>query len=96
MSGGEDISFAVEIMNGGESTEEDIPVTVTVSGGPEPITVEDTLDTIEAGATESVTIPLAATPPTAQPATVEVEVGQVPGEEVGDNNSASYEVTFSG
>jgi len=96
LSGGEDISFAVEIMNGGESTEKDIPITVTVMGGPEPITVEDTLGSIEAGATESVTIPLAATPPTGQPVTVEVEVGQVPGEEVADNNSASYQVTFSG
>ncbi len=96
VTGGEDLSFAVEIMNGGESTEEKIPITVTVSGGPEPITVEDTLDTIEPGATDSVTIPLAATPPTGQPVTVEVEVGQVPGEEVADNNSASYQVTFSG
>jgi len=96
VTGGEDISFAVEIMNGGESTEEEIPITVTVTGGPEPITVEDTLGSIEAGATDSVTIPLAATPPTGQPVTVEVEVGQVPGEEVADNNSASYQVTFSG
>jgi len=96
VSGAEDVSFAVEIMNGGESAEEKIPITVTVSGGPEPIKVEDTLDAIEPGATESVTIPLAAAPPTGQPVTVEVEVGQVPGEEVADNNNASYQVTFSG
>lgn len=79
----------VEVQNQGESTENGVTVTVTVSGGG---TLQQDISSIEAGATETVTIPL--TPAPEGEVTLEVEVEPVPGEEVSENNEASYTVVF--
>ena len=50
------------------------------------------ISSIEAGATETVTIPL--TPAPEGEVTLEVEAEPVPGEEVSENNEASYTVVF--
>ncbi|HSR94146.1 MAG TPA: CARDB domain-containing protein [Solirubrobacterales bacterium] len=78
----------VEVQNQGESTENGITVSVTVNGA----TLQGTINSIEAGATETVTIPL--TPAPKGEATLEVEAEPVPGEEVSENNEASYTVVF--
>jgi hypothetical protein len=78
----------VEIQNQGESTENGIGVSVTVNGN----TVQGTIDSIGAGETETVAIPL--TPAPSGEATLEVEVDTVPGEQVSENNEASYAVVF--
>lgn len=96
VTGGEDVAFAVQVTNSGENTEQNVQVSVTVSGAGRPITVEDQIEEIEVGATETVTIPLAAAPPTGRPVTVEVKVEPVPGEEKTDNNEGSFPVTFTG
>jgi len=90
-----DIAFGVEISNGGEFEENDIEVTITLTGGDEPIEVTDTLDSVAAGETATVTIPLASEAPTDVPLTVEVEVAEVGGEENLDNNAGSFPVTFT-
>lgn len=90
-----DVAFAVEIMNGGEFEEQGIEVTVTLTGGDEPIEVTDTLDSVAAGETATVMIPLASEPPTDVPVTVEVQVAEVGGEENVDNNAGSFPVTFT-
>jgi subtilase family serine protease len=62
---------------------------VTVNGGS---TVEGSISSIEAGETETVTIPL--TPAPSGQVTLEVDVQPVPGEQVADNNRASYTVNL--
>jgi hypothetical protein len=79
----------VQVQNQGESTENRITVSVTVSGGD---TLQETIESIEAGETETVTIPL--TPAPQGQVTLEVNVQPVPGERVADNNKASYTVNF--
>jgi CARDB len=78
----------VRVQNQGESTENGITVSVTVNGN----TLTGDISSIEAGAEETVTIPLTPTPK--GEATLEVEAEPVPGEEVSENNEASYTVVF--
>jgi hypothetical protein len=78
----------VEVQNQGESTENGVTVSVTVNGE----TLQQDISSIEAGATEAVTIPL--TPAPKGEVTLEVEAQPVPGEEVSENNEASYTVIF--
>jgi hypothetical protein len=79
----------VEVANQGGSTENGIDVSVTVSGG---TTLSGTIDSIAAGETQSVSIPL--TPAPSGEVTLEVEVATVPGEQISENNEASYTVAF--
>jgi hypothetical protein len=79
----------VQVQNQGESTENGVTVSVTVSGGS---AVQGDISSIEAGATETVTIPLTPTPE--GEVTLEVEAEPVPGEEVSENNEAGYTVVF--
>jgi subtilase family serine protease len=78
----------VQVQNQGESTENGVTVSVTVNGE----TLQQDISSIEAGATETVTIPL--TPAPTGEVTLEVEAEPVPGEEVSENNEASYTVVF--
>ena len=78
----------VLVQNQGESTENGITVSVTVDGN----TLTGDISTIEAGAEETATIPL--TPAPKGEATLEVEVEPVAGEEVTENNEATYTVVF--
>jgi hypothetical protein len=79
----------VQVQNQGDSDETGVTVSVTVDGG-QPI--EQQISSIAAGETQTVTIPL--TPAPKGKSTVDVDVQAVPGEQVSDNNKASYEVTF--
>ena len=78
----------VEVQNQGESAENSVTVTVTAGA----TTLTETISTIEAGASETVTILL--TPAPKGTVTLEVDVQTVPGEQVADNNKASYTVEF--
>jgi CARDB protein len=79
----------VQVANQGESTENGITVSVSVDGGG---TLQGTIDSIAAGETSSVSIPL--TPAPSGEATLEVKVDTVPGEQISENNEASYPVVF--
>jgi hypothetical protein len=79
----------VQVQNQGESTENGITVSVSVEGGG---TLQGSISTIAAGETGSVTIPL--TPAPKGTVTLGVEAEPVPGEQVSDNNKASYTVEF--
>ncbi|HEX3609746.1 MAG TPA: CARDB domain-containing protein [Solirubrobacterales bacterium] len=79
----------VEVQNQGESTENGISVSVTVSGGG---TLKGTIESLAAGETSTASIPL--TPAPSGEATLEVDVATVPGEQVSENNKASYTVVF--
>jgi hypothetical protein len=78
----------VQVSNQGESTENGVTVSVTVDGD----TLQQDISSIEAGATETVVIPL--TPAPKGEVTLEVEAAPVPGEEFSENNEASYTVVF--
>jgi hypothetical protein len=79
----------VQVQNQGESTENRITVSVAVEGSG---TLQETIESIEAGESETVAIPL--TPVPKGRVTLEVNVQPVPGERVADNNKASYTVNF--
>ena len=79
----------VQVQNQGESTENGVTVSVKVNGGN---TLQQDIGSIEPGKTQSVTIPL--TPAPKGRATLDVDVKPVPGEQVSDNNKASYTVEF--
>jgi hypothetical protein len=79
----------VTVQNQGESTENGINVAVSVGGS---ASLSGMIDTIAAGETSSVSIPL--TPAPKGEVTLEVKVATVPGEQVSENNEASYTVVF--
>jgi hypothetical protein len=77
------------VENQGESTENSVTVSVTVSGGH---TLQGQISSVGVGEAQSVTIPL--TPAPKGQVTLEVNVHPVPGEKVISNNKASYAVNF--
>jgi hypothetical protein len=89
VSGEGAVEVEVQVQNQGDSTENGVSVSVSVDGGN---TLEGTIDTIAAGETAAVTIPLTPTPE--GEATLEVSVETVPGEQISENNEASYVVNF--
>lgn len=89
VSGEETPEVEVQVQNQGESTENGVTVSVTVSGGN---TLQGDISTIGAGETATVTIPL--TPAPQGQVTLEVEAEPVPGEQVSENNEATYTVIF--
>lgn len=78
----------VQVQNQGESAESDISVSVSVDGE----TLAGDIPTIEPGEVATATIPLTSTPKGT--VTIEVEVDTVPGEQISENNEATYTVTF--
>jgi hypothetical protein len=88
VSSEETLEVEVEVQNQGDSTENGVNVTVSV-GGTE---LQESIETIASGETAVAVIPLTPTPSGEQ--TLEVNVGTVPGEQVSDNNEASYTVVF--
>ena len=89
-----DLTFVVEFANQGDNTEFDVPVQVTLRGGSgKDITGKNTVNTIAAGETATVNIPLSRKP-SADVYTVNVEVKPVPGEKKTDNNRSTYNVLF--
>ena len=88
VSAEETAEVEVTVENQGESTENGIDVTVSV-GGTE---LQGSIEEIGAGETGATTIPLTPTP--SGEVTLEVKVDTVPGEQVPENNEASYTVVF--
>ncbi len=90
-----DVTFEVQVANQGENTETDVEVQVSVGEGSDAIDLTGTIDTIAAGETKSVSIPLEEQPPTGQNVAIEVDVKPVPGEQKTDNNTQTYSVIFT-
>lgn len=81
--------LSVQVQNQGEAEETDLTVSVTVGDGD---ALTNTVPSIAAGVTESVTIPLTPTPTGST--SITVEIAAVPGEQFLENNTATYEVDF--
>ncbi len=79
----------VEVQNQGEAEESDVTVSVSVDGGSG---LEQSIPTLGIGETGTATILL--TPAPAGEVQLEVKVAGVPGEQVLDNNEATYTVSF--
>jgi hypothetical protein len=88
----EDLAFSVQVQNQGQSTEQDVTVEISITGA-DP--VQRQIDTIDAGETQTVTIPIAEPPPAGRPVTIAVAVARVRGERTVDNNRASYRAVFT-
>jgi subtilase family serine protease len=78
----------VQAMNQGDSEESGVTVTVDIGGQ----VLEEEISSIAPGETQTVSIPL--TPAPTGTVDVQVEVQAVPGEEVSENNVATYPITF--
>jgi hypothetical protein len=91
----DDLTLEIQAANQGDSTETDVTVRATVGEGGDAIEAEGVIDTIAAGETKSVSIPLDERPPTGQNVQIRVEVEPVPGEEKTDNNAQTYSVIFT-
>ncbi len=89
-----DLSFSVQIQNQGAVPEEQVEVSIAITGGATPLAVERTVESIPAGGSETATLPLADTPPTGRPVTVTVKVDSAEGEGRTDDNQSSYPATF--
>ena len=93
-----DLAFKVSFKDAGNFREVQIPVTLTVSGVGQPVTKTVKVPSIVKGETKTVTFANLQLPNKAfgaANATVQVEVGKVPGEKNLENNRASYPVFFS-
>jgi hypothetical protein len=85
----ETVEVEVQVENQGESTENGITVSVSVDGANE---LQQDISAISAGEISTVTIPLTPTP--TGTVALEVKVDTVPGEQISENNEATYTVTF--
>jgi hypothetical protein len=88
LEGEETPELEVRVQNQGESTENEISVKVKVNGAES----EGTIETLAAGEEGTATIPLVPAP--SGEATLEIEVETVPGEQVAENNTATYTITI--
>ncbi|MEZ5061079.1 MAG: CARDB domain-containing protein [Solirubrobacterales bacterium] len=84
----DDDSIDVQVQNQGEADESGVEVKVSGDG----VSGQDTIDSIAAGATETASVPIKAT--AGQTVEITVEVTPVPCEQVEENNTATYSVTF--
>lgn len=85
-------SIGVDVQNQGENDEKNIIVTLSIEGVGRQ---QDTISSLAAGESTTVTIPLTRKPAKGQSATMKVEVRRVPGEENVDNNKQTFTVTFA-
>jgi hypothetical protein len=87
-------SFDVNFTNGGDHDEQNVRVSVEISGSGAPLRAETVVPQSVAGESTTATVELDDDPPTGGPVTITVEVAAVPGEESTDNNRATYTALF--
>jgi hypothetical protein len=85
----------VEVQNQGDTEESDVTVSYSFSGGAVPLEGEGSIAKLDAQGIETISLGLEDVPDTDVPLTLQIEVLPVPGEEVSDNNAATYTVTFN-
>jgi hypothetical protein len=90
-----DLGFQVTFENSGDSTETGVRVTLTIQKTPEPIVRRQTVDVTEPNQETTVTFRNISNVPFVTPTSLQVEVGEVAGEQNLTNNTAEYPVIFS-
>ena len=91
----DELTVEAQVVNQGENTETDVNVNVTIGRGDDAIEASESLDSIAAGETKSVTVTIGEQPPTGQSVPVVVEIERVPGEEKTDNNRLRASAIFT-
>ena len=86
---------AVEVQNQGEARESDVTVRFSLTGSGPAIKGQESIGGIEPGETQTVTLPISPPPPTGSSLTLEVNVDPVDGEQVSENNEATYTLIFN-
>jgi hypothetical protein len=81
----------ISVTNSGDSDETGISVNVTIGGA----SLTGQLQSLSAGQSGTIKIPLTTKPTPGTDTTVEVAVRPVPGEQLTDNNTSTYTVVFS-
>jgi hypothetical protein len=95
IAGSDDLAFEVPFENQGEVQATQVPVVVRISGeNVDPVELSGVIDTVDPGQIASVRVPVDEVPIFGEELEVTVTAGPVPGEEVVDNNSATYSVMF--
>jgi len=89
------LSFDVQVQNQGQNDEKNVTVQVRISGTGKPINVDQQIDSVAQGATETASVPLPSLPATGRPVTITVTVKAVPGEKKTDNNKQTYSAIFT-
>lgn len=84
----------VSVTSGGDQNESNVGVSVTVSGGDETVEGEGTITKLLPGETKTVAVPLEPAPSTGTELSLEVFVQPVLGEDIADDNEATYPVIF--
>jgi hypothetical protein len=91
------VAVTVKVLNGGESDEKNVTVTVTLTApGAKTVTAKKVVNLTAAGSETDVAIALPSVPASGTAATLTVKVDPVPGETGTDNNEATYTVLFAG
>jgi len=90
-----DLAFTVKFQNQGQSDEQDVDVSVRITGAGRPINIVKTVPQTKAGQEQTVEIPLGTAPPIGTPVTIRVTVAPVPGEQTTDNNTQTYTAIFT-
>jgi hypothetical protein len=94
VAGGAPYKLEVDAENQGDSEETDVGVEYTLSGAADTIEGSGTITRIEPGTNETAKIDIDPDPPTGEELTLEVTVLPVCNEEIVDNNTATFTVTF--
>jgi hypothetical protein len=94
ISGSGPFELDVQVQNQGDSEETDVVVSFELTGGAQTISGNGSIRRIAAGAIQTASIPIEATPDPGQQLTLEVTVQPVPGEQIAENNRSSYQITF--
>jgi hypothetical protein len=94
ISGGSNPTFTVNVENGGESSETNVKVNVTVTAGGKQFKASHAIEKIEPEKTVSVDIPVTGVP-LGEAAKVETEVEKVPGETNTENNKGTFLAVFA-
>ena len=93
VAGGSPYELEVSVQNQGESEVTDVAVDFTMSGG-DSIEGSGSISRIDVGGTESAKLNIQPNPESGTEYTLEVTAQPVEGEEIADNNTATYTVVF--
>ena len=93
VAGGSPYELEVSVQNQGESEVTDVAVDFTMSGG-DSIEGSSSISRIDVGGTESAKLNIQPNPESGTEYTLEVTAQPVEGEEIADNNTATYTVVF--
>jgi hypothetical protein len=95
VAAGTNPTITVKFTNGGVNNETNVKITISLTGGPKPISQTKTIAQTTAGQQSTVNIPLGTTPAIGVATTLTVSIAKVPGETKLTNNRSTYTIIWS-